>query len=173
MNRHAIDPYATLGVPRGASQREVKRAYRRLARRYHPDLRQDAETTARMQQVNQAWEILSNPARRASYDAGPSPSATARGHWAASRQAAPMGAASTTGYGTWSPRTAPHPYASASSRAAVDGDGPGWLGVLLGIGVALVAFVALFAGILPFPLAGLLLIGLVRGIFDRFDGGGA
>jgi len=67
MNRTTLDPYATLGVPRGASDRQVQQAYRRLARRYHPDLHPDAEATERMQRVNQAWEILSSSTRRASY----------------------------------------------------------------------------------------------------------
>lgn len=53
-----------------------------------------------------------------------------------------------------------------------DGDGPGWAGVVLTVAIGLVAFVALFAGILPLPLAGIALLVLVRGVFGHFDGGG-
>jgi curved DNA-binding protein len=172
MNRNTLDPYATLGVPRDASQRQVQEAYRRLARRYHPDLRSDAEATRRMQRVNQAREILLSPTRRARYDATSPSRAADGGHWAASRRTAPMGAGPTVGYGTWaSPSPPAGPYGTRATRAEDKGDGPGFLGVVLSGALVLVAFVALFTGILPFPLAGLVLLVLVRGVFDRFDGG--
>ena len=69
MNQTTLEPYATLGVPRGASEREVREAYRRLAKRYHPDLDPTHETGDRMRRINQAWEILSSPTLRARYDA--------------------------------------------------------------------------------------------------------
>jgi curved DNA-binding protein CbpA len=171
MIRTTRDPYATLGVPRGAGERQVQQAYRRLAKRYHPDLHPDAETTERMQRVNQAWEILSSPTRRASYDAeSASRGSASGGHWSASRRSGPMSSASTTWNGTWaSPPPAARTYSSAGSRPYDDGDGPGWTGVVLMVAIGLVAFVALFAGILPFPLAGIALLVLVRGVFGRVD----
>jgi curved DNA-binding protein CbpA len=174
MNRTTDDPYATLGLPRGASERQVQQAYRQLARRYHPDLHPDAETTERMQRVNQAWEILSSPTRRASYDAeSASRGSAGGGHWSASRRSGPMGSASRTWNGPWaSPPPAARTYSSAGSRPYDDRDGPGWRGVVLMVAISLVAFVALFAGILPFPLAGIVLLALVRGVFGRFDEGG-
>ena len=60
-----FDPYAVLGVPRTASSMQVARARRRLAKRYHPDLHPDAASMDRMQRINEAWEILSSPIRRA------------------------------------------------------------------------------------------------------------
>ena len=84
-----------------------------------------------------------------------------------------MSSASTTWNGTWaSPPPAARTYSSAGSRRYDDGDGPGWAGVVLMVAIGLVAFVALFAGILPFPLAGIALLVLVRGVFGRFDEGG-
>lgn len=172
MNTSTVDPYATLGVPRGATQRQVQQAYRRLAKRYHPDLHPDAETTARMRRVNQAWEVLSNPARRARHDAeSGSRGQAGRGHWSASRRPSPAASASTGWNGTWaSPPRAARSYGSARAEPYDEG-GPGWAGVVLAIALVPIAFIALFAGILPFPLAGIALLVLVRGIFGRFDGG--
>ena len=62
------DPYTTLGVPRTASQAQVREAYRRKAKQFHPDLVSDAQATERMQRINQAWQALSSPAARARYD---------------------------------------------------------------------------------------------------------
>ena len=58
-----------LGIPRRANERQVRQAYRRLAKRYHPDLHPDATASERMRRVNRAWEVLSSPAERAAYDA--------------------------------------------------------------------------------------------------------
>ena len=74
---------------------------------------------------------------------------------------------------TWSrPYAPPSPaYSSAAPLSSDERDGPGWLGVLLTVAIGLVAFVAVFAGILPFPLFGIVLVVIVRGIFARFDDG--
>jgi hypothetical protein len=52
------DPYEILGMRRGASAREIRAAYRKLARQHHPDLTSDPESAARMIEVNVAWESL-------------------------------------------------------------------------------------------------------------------
>lgn len=63
------DHYETLGVERGASQEEIKRAYRNLARRYHPDAnRDDPEAAERFKEIGRAYEVLSNPEKRQRYD---------------------------------------------------------------------------------------------------------
>jgi curved DNA-binding protein len=62
------DYYAALGVDRGASQAEVKRAYRKLARKYHPDVSKEPDAEARFKDVAEAHEALIDPERRAAYD---------------------------------------------------------------------------------------------------------
>ena len=60
------DPYKILGVSPDASDEEIKRAYRRLAKKYHPDLNPgDAEAAKKMQQVNAAYEQIKNPTQSA------------------------------------------------------------------------------------------------------------
>jgi hypothetical protein len=61
-----IDPYVVLGVPRTATRSEIARAYRALARLYHPDA--GAPASKRMIQINEAWHVLSDPSRRAKWD---------------------------------------------------------------------------------------------------------
>lgn len=62
------DYYAILGVPRTADPREVQEAFRRLAKRHHPDHVGD-QGTRKFQQIQEAYEVLSHPDRRRSYDA--------------------------------------------------------------------------------------------------------
>jgi curved DNA-binding protein len=64
------DPYDVLGVNRSASEKEIKKAYRRLARRYHPDLNKSGkEAEIKFKEVQEAYEILSDTQRRRNYDA--------------------------------------------------------------------------------------------------------
>ena len=63
------DYYKTLGVPRNASPNDIKAAYRRLARRYHPDVNPDDSTAeARFKEINEAHEVLSDTEKRQRYD---------------------------------------------------------------------------------------------------------
>jgi curved DNA-binding protein len=62
------DYYETLGVARGASAEEIKRAYRKLARKYHPDVSKERNAEARFKEVQEAYEVLKDPDKRATYD---------------------------------------------------------------------------------------------------------
>ena len=62
------DYYAALGVTRDASQDEIKRAYRKLARKYHPDVSKEADAEARFKEIGEANEVLKDPEKRAAYD---------------------------------------------------------------------------------------------------------
>ena len=63
-----VDPYAELGVSRDASNEEIRRAYRQIARRNHPDVNRDPGGPARFAAAARAYEILSDPAARARCD---------------------------------------------------------------------------------------------------------
>jgi DnaJ-class molecular chaperone len=72
------DYYRTLELPRTASPAEIKHAYRRLARKYHPDLNPgDPSAEDRMEDINRAYEVLSDQKKRAAYDGYTRPAATA------------------------------------------------------------------------------------------------
>lgn len=62
------DYYEVLGLTRGASADEIKKAYRKLARQYHPDLNKEADAEAKFKEINEAYEVLSDNDKRAMYD---------------------------------------------------------------------------------------------------------
>ena len=64
----ARDYYEILGVDRNTDKEEIKRAYRRLARKYHPDVNKEAGADERFKEINRAYEVLSEPESRARYD---------------------------------------------------------------------------------------------------------
>jgi molecular chaperone DnaJ len=62
------DYYEILGVPRDASDEDIKRSFRRLAQRWHPDVNTDPDADERFKEVNEAYQVLSDPQRRQAYD---------------------------------------------------------------------------------------------------------
>ncbi|BBA70839.1 DnaJ C-terminal domain-containing protein [Geobacter sulfurreducens] len=63
-----MDYYAILGVSKNATQEEVQRAYRKLARKYHPDINKAGDAEEKFKRINEAYEVLSDPDKRATYD---------------------------------------------------------------------------------------------------------
>lgn len=90
------DAYKVLQVDPEAEEEVIVAAYRRLARKYHPDVAADAESAARMAAINAAWELIGEPAKRAAYDRSRVVSAPA-GH----------GTTAAAGHGAAGPPSAP------------------------------------------------------------------
>jgi curved DNA-binding protein len=63
------DYYETLGVPRNASQEQIQTAYRKLARKYHPDINKSSDAEDRFKRIGEAYEVLQDPEKRKRYDA--------------------------------------------------------------------------------------------------------
>jgi len=63
-----LDPYELLGVDKDADDATIKKAYRKLARQYHPDVNPDAESQEKFKEISHAYEVLSDPQKRAAYD---------------------------------------------------------------------------------------------------------
>jgi curved DNA-binding protein len=64
-----LDYYAVLGVPREASAEDIKKAFRKLARQYHPDVSKSPGAEAKFKEINESYEVLSDPEKRKRYDA--------------------------------------------------------------------------------------------------------
>src|SRR3954471_22161250 len=99
------DYYAALGLARGASAEEIQRAYRKLARTYHPDVNKDPGAEEKFKEASEAYDVLSDPETRARYDRfGPAfrqvPEGVDPDTWAAAQQGGGRGAPS--GFGGWS-----------------------------------------------------------------------
>ena len=58
------DYYEVLGISKGASDAEIKKAYRSLAKKYHPDVNKEADAEAKFKEINEAYEVLSDPQKR-------------------------------------------------------------------------------------------------------------
>ena len=166
MTHTTVDPYAILGVPRDATREQVARAYRRLAKRYHPDLRDDAQASEQMRKVNQAWEILSSPLRRANYDGDALARSSRRAHWSASRPASapPTRHAAST---AWAPPPTTAHYTRWYPGPPPADESPSWPGVVMLVVIGLVGLFAVFAGIVPIPLIGFALLLFARGLLGR------
>lgn len=73
------DYYATLGVSKNASQDEIKKAFKKLARKYHPDVNKDPGAEEKFKEINEAYTVLSDPEKRQFYDRYGSEAASAGG----------------------------------------------------------------------------------------------
>jgi curved DNA-binding protein len=62
------DYYQVMGIPRDATEAQIKQAYRKLARKYHPDVSKEKDAEARFKEVGEAYEVLRSPEKRAAYD---------------------------------------------------------------------------------------------------------
>src|SRR4051795_11941494 len=70
MANGSADYYKVLGVDRKGSQEDIKKAYRKLARQYHPDTNKDAGAEERFKQISEAYDTLGDPEKRKRYDRG-------------------------------------------------------------------------------------------------------
>ncbi len=62
------DYYKIMGLEKSADQAEIKRAYRKLARKYHPDVSKESDAETRFKEIGEAYEVLKDPEKRAAYD---------------------------------------------------------------------------------------------------------
>ena len=105
------DYYKTLGVDKKASQDDIKKAYRKLARQYHPDTNKDAGAEERFKEVSEAYDVLSDPEKRKKYDRG--------GLFPGAGGAGPFGGAPAAGPGA--PTSAASPTSSPASSTPAAG----------------------------------------------------
>src|SRR5699024_12415472 len=62
------DYYEVIGLEKGASDDEIKKAYRKLSKKYHPDINKEADAEEKFKEVSEAYEVLSDPQKKAAYD---------------------------------------------------------------------------------------------------------
>ncbi|MEW6713175.1 MAG: DnaJ domain-containing protein, partial [Candidatus Riflebacteria bacterium] len=62
------DYYEVLGVPKNADEAELKKAFRNLARQYHPDVNKNEDAVEKFKEINEAYQILSDQQKRSAYD---------------------------------------------------------------------------------------------------------
>jgi hypothetical protein len=105
------DPYVILQVARHAEPEVIEAAYRRLARKYHPDVDSSPDANARMQKINWAYEILKDPVKRASYDRK------------SKQQQGYQRSYSQSGYGSPPPRSSSHTSSSSSAGTSSSSTG--------------------------------------------------
>ena len=91
------DYYATLGVKKDASQDEIQKAYRKLARKFHPDVNKDSQAEVKFKEIGEAYEVLKDPDKRKRYDQFGSNWNRRAGDRAVRRRAG-RGSASTSGF---------------------------------------------------------------------------
>jgi len=159
MQTHIADPYVVLGVPRSASRRQMAEAYRRLAKRHHPDVDSDPAAAERMRRINAAWRALSDPGIRAQHPGR----AVSSAHWTSARTAARRARTTTSASWTaWGPRpgdydgfrprraSSPSPIPHRSPlRPPVNADrfqDTGWAAVLAAGVMVLLLFAAAYSG---------------------------
>ena len=109
----ADDYYKTLGVDKKASQEEIKKAYRKLARQYHPDTNKEAGAEERFKKISEAYDVLGDPEKRKKYDRGQSVFGTPFG----GGSAGPAPGAPTSARSPTSCRTSSTPPRGAAARA--------------------------------------------------------
>jgi curved DNA-binding protein CbpA len=138
-----LNPYATLGIPAGASRDEAARAHRRLAKQFHPDLNPGPQAAERMRRINEAWRALSDPARRAHHDRPPAAPSWPQPHYAGRPRTAwagsTYGGRTTTTWAEWpDSRRAPYGRVTRPVRPAPIGPSLGdHPAVVIGFGLAL------------------------------------
>ena len=170
MNEQPADPYGVLGVSSNASQLQIAQAYRRLAKRYHPDVQNDGQSSERMRRINQAWEILSSPVERARNDADHAmPRVTSNGHWSGPRRVTPARPEPMAWNAAWSAAPSEPPRYDRPYQRDATMDGPTWPGIMLLIVLGTAAFLLLLVGVVPFPLLGIVFLVIVRGLLRNID----
>jgi len=169
MTTQVANPYAILGVPPTASAAQVRDAYRRLAKEFHPDRQTDADANERMQRINKAFQMVSSPSARASYDARSAvPPPATYPHWGGTQRTSRY--RDGAGAATWAePAWAASRRAYPGEAARDDDVGPLRWGLLLLAVPAAVLLTALFGGLVPLPILGIVLFFIARVVFASGD----
>src|SRR6202020_1587290 len=124
------DYYKVMGVARDATEAQIKQAYRKLARKYHPDVSKEKDAEARFKEVAETYEVLKSPEKRAAYDQlgqGPRPGEEFRPppDWGAGFEFSGAGAGGGVGEGAAYSDFFESLFGRAGSRGARGGFSPG------------------------------------------------